>query len=294
MSALDDILGNKELGDDQEITIGENKFNLGELRGLRTERETLRTERESLARERDDYRGKYDTVSQAATKLLAEAGAAAEREGREPPPKSAKDQLREVLSPLLEEDDGTKALFEDKVFGKALKTVEQRAYDRSQKEMEQIRADFKTLQDNLKQGFEGLTRAQVFERAQRWYDVNRNDIPKGDDGKRLSLDAIHKFAADRNMVRPESPNLVDYDRALEVLTEPQRVEARMSEAEKKGYEKGLEAGRSQAGRVIPIFGDRSAGGTPGDKISTVGKSQKQIVSENLARGLAELSQAENE
>lgn len=293
MSVLDDILGNKELGDDQEISIGENKFNLGELRARNAERETLRGERESMARERDDYRGKFETISQATTRLLSDASRAADADAALAPPKSPKDQLREALGPLLEEDDGTKALFEDKVFGKALSKVEERAYNRSLEKQTALEEKLARLEENLTKGFEGLTRAQVVERANRWYDVNKSEIPKVD-GKRMSLDAIHNYAVERNIVRPGQPNIVDYDRALEVLTEPQRVEARMTDAERRGYEKGLEQGRAQAGRVIPIFGDRSAGATPGDKISTVGKSAKQIVQERLQQGLAELSAAENE
>ena len=110
----------------------------------------------------------------------------------------------------------------------------------------------------------------------------------------MTLDDIHKYGAERNMVRTDSPNLIDYDRVLEALTEPQRIEARMSEAEKRGFEKGLEQGRAAAGKVIPIFGDRSGGEVPGDKISTVGKSARQIVQERLQQGLADLSAAENE
>lgn len=288
---LDELLGNKELLDDQAVSFGSETFTLGELRGIANERETLRTERESLARERDDFRGKYDTVSQAATKLLAEAGAAAERENQQPAPKSAKDQLRDVLGPLLEEDDGTKALFEDKVFGKALTKVEERALQRAMEKYDALEAKFNGLNEAVTKGFEGMTTAQLSARLESWYGDNRADIPKGQDGKRMTARAVHDFALQHNMVVPGS-RLLDYDAALETLTAPQRHEAQMTDAEKRGYEKGLEAGRSQAGRVIPIFGDRSAGGTPGEKISTVGKSQKQIVSEHLARGLAELSQEE--
>lgn len=288
---LDEILGNKELGDDQEIQIGENKFNLGELRGMRSERDTFRTERERIAQERDQIRGEKDTLAASVTDLLSKAGKAAETEAAAPAPQ---DQLLDAMRKLVAKDDGTEALFNDPVFGKALSAVEERAYQRAKKEQDLLRNEFDGIKGELKNGFEAMTRAQINERAERWYSDNRTDIPKGEDGKKLSLQAIHKYGAERGMVRQDAPNLVDYDRVLEVLTEPARMEARMSDAEKRGFEKGMQAAREAAGKVIPIFGDRSAGAIPGDKISTVGKSAKQIVSERLAQGLADLSAVNDE
>ena len=294
MSKLLEILANKDLADTQEIKIGEETYNLGDLRAVNAERETYRTERDTIAKERDKYRIDHDTLSASVTDLLAKAGKAAEREVEAPAAEDPRKSFIESLRTLTQEDDGTKALFEDKVFGKALKTVEDRAYARAEAKQAALEAELKEMREGMNKGFQSMTQAAISERAERWYSDNRTDIPKGDDGKKLSLQAIHKYGAERGMVRVDAPNLVDYDRVLEVLTEPARAEARMTEAEKKGYEKGLHDGRAAAGKVIPIFGDRSAGGTPGDKISTVGKSAKQIVSERLAQGLADLSAAENE
>jgi hypothetical protein len=291
MSKLLEILANKDLADTQEIKIGEETYNLGDLRAVNAERETFRTERDTIARERDEFRGKLDKQSETVIDVLGGAHKRALAEV-ETPPEDPRKSFIESLRTLTAEDDGTKALFEDKVFGKALSAVEERAYQRAKKDLEAIEAKIKGIDDGMKAGFEGMTRAQISERAERWYSDNRTEIPKGEDGKKLSLQAIHKYGAERGMVRADAPNLVDYDRVLEVLTEPARAEARMTEAEKKGYEKGLQDGRAAAGKVIPIFGDRSAGGTPGDKISTVGKSAKQIVSERLAQGLADLSAEE--
>ncbi len=292
MSKLLDILANKDLGDDQEIKIGEETYNLGDLRAVNAERETLRTERDTIAKERDKYRTDHDTLSATVTDLLGKAGKAAEHE-IETPPVDPKEGFIDSLRKLVEKDDGTGALFEDKVFGKALKSVEDRAYQRAKAEYDALAAKVSEVETGLKTGFERMTVAQLNQRLDSWYGANRAEIPKGEDGKRLSREAVHRYGVEHNITVPNT-QLIDYDRVLDVITEPQRLEARMTEAEKRGYEKGLEMGRAQAGKVIPIFGDRSAGGTPGDKISTVGKSAKQIMSENLARGLADLSQAENE
>jgi hypothetical protein len=293
MSKLLDILANKDLKDDQEIKIGEETYNLGDLRAVNTERETFRTERDNIAKERDKYRTDHDTLSATVTDLLGKAGRAAEHDLETQPPADPKEGFIDSLRKLVEKDDGTDALFKDPVFGKALTSVEERAYKRAKADFDALSGKFSELETGMKKGFEGMTVAQLNERAERWYGTNRAEIPKGEDGKKVSMQAIHKYGMDHNMVVPGT-QLIDYDRVLDVITEPQRLEAKMSEAEKKGYEKGLEMGRAQAGKVIPIFGDRSAGGAPGDKISTVGKSAKQIVSENLARGLAEISAAENE
>lgn len=291
---LDEILGNKELGDDQEIKLGEQTFKLGDLRGIASERESLRTERETIAKERDEFRGKFDTVSQAAAKLLEQAGAAAERESHEPPPKSPRDTLREALSPLLQEEDPQlKALMEDKVFGKALSTVEERAYNRAKKELEAIDAKYSELKTEMAKGFEGMTVAQLSERLERWYAINRNDIPKGADKKPLSMQQIHDYAVQRNFVKPGT-RLLDYDAALDALAEPTRIEARMKDIREKAFQEGMEAGRTQAGKVIPIFGDRSAGGVAPEKVNTTGMSARQIMEGQLQRGLADLSRAENE
>ena len=284
------ILGNKELGDDREIKIGEETYNLGDLRAVNAERESLRGERETLARERDDFRGKYEKQSSTLTELLGDAHKRASEELEAPAPKSIKEQLREIVG--TDEDPALTALFEDKVFGKALTTVEQRAYDRAKKEFEGLEAKFTDLQDKMTKGFEGMTVAQLNERAERWYSDNRTDIPKGEDGKKMSLRAIHDYAMERNMVKAGT-RLIDYDAALEQLTEPTRREAQMTEAEKRGFQKGLEAGRRGAAEVIPIFGDRSAGGTPEERISTAGKSRQQMIQEALQRGLTRES-ASNE
>ncbi len=294
MSKLLDILANRDLADDQEIKIGEETYNLGDLRAVNAERETFKTERDRIAAERDDFRTKFDKQSSTLTELLGDAHKRASAEvDDQPAVKSPQDVLREALSPLLETDDGTKALFEDKVFGKALNKVEERAYNRAKAEYDALAAKVSEVETGLKTGFERMTVAQLNQRLDSWYGANRAEIPKGEDGKRLSREAVHRYGVEHNITVPNT-QLIDYDRVLDVITEPQRFEARVKEAKDAGYKEGLEQGRAQAGKVIPIFGDRSAGGTPGDKISTVGKSAKQIVSENLARGLADLSQAENE
>ncbi len=290
MSVFDDILGNAEVPDDLEITVGDKgTFKVGDLRGtLKQERE----QREALTRERDEVRGKYGELETNVGKLLGLAGRQTDADNERPAPIDPKDTLREALRPLLEKDDGTAALMEDKLFGKALTAVEERAFRRAMKGNEALKAEFNQLKELVEGGFRNVTQAQLSERAERWYDVNRTDIPKGEDGKRVSLKQIHDYAVERNMVRPGT-QLVDYDRALEALTEPARHKQELTAAEEKAYQRGVAAGRTGAAKVIPLMGDRSAGGIDKGKSETTGKSAKQIVSERLAQGLAELS-AENE
>jgi hypothetical protein len=288
MSVFDDILANGEVPDDMEITVGDKAFKIGDARGaLKQERE----QREALTRERDEVRGKYGELETNVGKILGLAGRQTDAENERPAPQDPKEALREALRPLLEKDDGTSALMEDKLFGKALTAVEERAFQRAMKGNEALKTEFNQLKELVEGGFRNVTQAQLSERAERWYDVNRADIPKGQDGKRVSLKQIHDYAAERGIVRPNT-NLIDYDRTLEMLTEPARRKDELTAAEEKAYQRGVAAGRTGAAKVIPLMGDRSAGGIDAKKFETTGKSAKQIVSERLQQGLSELSAEE--
>jgi hypothetical protein len=291
MGAFDDIIGNAELPDDTKITYGDKEFTLGEARALNSRLAERESAYQSTVTERDQLRNEYNKMSQDVTRILGSAAAGADADATRPAA-DPRDAVRDGLAALLAKDDPTKALYEDKLFGSALRKAEENAYGRARTEIESLQNSVREMGELVKNGFTHLTNAQVTERANRWYDVNRSDIPKGQDGKRMSLREINDFAVNRAIVVPGT-QMLDYDRALEVLTEPQRVEAKMTEAEKRGYQKGLEAGRRGAAEVIPIFGDRDGGGAPRDKIVTAGKSQRQIMQEAIARGLADAA-AENQ
>lgn len=290
MSVFDDIIGNKELPDDMKITVGDKDMTLAELRQVNNQLAESRNQLTSLQAERDDYRTKHDKLAESITGLLRSAGSVADNPP--PAPQDPKDVLRSTLASLLEKDDPSNALFEDKLFGRALTRVEERAVNRALEENKKLSDAFTALKQQVDAGFEGLTRAQVNQHYQSWYGANRQEIPKDKDGKRMSLKDIIDFAQQRGLTVPNT-NLFDLDRTLDVITEPVRTEARMSEAERRGYEKGLNDGRAAAGKVLPLFGDRSAGPTGTPAYSTAGKSAKQIVSERLQQGLADLA-AENE
>jgi Holliday junction resolvase RusA-like endonuclease len=295
MSLLDDLLESKELADDLEISIGDKTAKVSDLRALRSEYSRTRDERDAIASERDTIRNERDNLTRSVTDLLGKAGRMTDDDARRPDqPADIKATLRDALNVLLEKDDPSAALFEDKVFGKALTRVEENAVKRAMAENAELKATVTELQNLVKGGFEAMTRAQVHERENRWYDINRKEIPKGQDGKPVSLAQIRQYAAQRNMYIPGEDGrptaLLDFDTALNTLTEPTRQEARMSEAEQRGYQKGLEAARTKGAQVLPLFGDRSAGGGEGGKqIKTAGKTQKQIVQESLQQGLADLA-----
>lgn len=290
MSVFDDILGNSEIPDDMEISVGDHgKMTMAELRAAQADRESLRRQSQEVAAERDRYRTEWENTNRAFTGVISQADKNLENEQKAP---TQKELLREALSGLVEKDDPSDALFEDKLFGRALTKVEERAVERAMKENAALKQQFQELSQLVHQGFEGLTKAQVYEREQRWYDVNRSDIPKGQDGKKLSLGAIKQYAQERNMFVPQT-NLLNLEAALESMTEPTRLEARMTEAERKGYEKGLAAARTERGKVLPMFGERSAGNSGMPAVETKGKSARQLVQEQLQRGLTDLS-AENE
>ena len=286
---LQEILDNKELTDDTEISLGGDRgsIKLSELRGLRQEVATRDERLTALQTERDSFRTKHDQLAESITSLLGTADKAARRDVDNPPtdPKAA---AREVLAELLKSDDPTDALFNDKLFGAALKKVKEDAVGASKQEITRLEAAINELRDIQKQGFEGLTRAQLMERENRWYDINRKEIPNGADGKRLSMKDLREYAVSRNIVVPGT-QLLDFDRTLEVLTEPERAKANMTAAEQRGYEKGLRDARAQQGKVLPLFGDRSAGAPAKDAITYDGsKSPRANVSARIAQGLEEI------
>ena len=288
MSIFDD-LNNENLGDDLEISLGDKSIKLGDLRNEYRETRTRASQYDSVAAERDAIRTERDTMSRSVADLLAKAGQMADADPGAPP--DTRQALRDALAPLFDKDDPSAALFEDKVFGGALTKAEQRAYDRAKADIDKNNSELAELRSMMRDGFQALTNAQVAERDNRWYEINKREIPKGEDKRPMSLTQIREYAVARNLMVPNT-RLVDYDAALESLTEPTRREQAMSEAEKRGYEKGLQAARSNAGKVLPIFGDRSAG-APGSKaLSTVGKTQKQIMQDALRTGLAEITAEE--
>lgn len=289
MPTLEEILNNTEVPDDLEISLGDKgSLKLGELRsGLRTRDEQIA----ARGKEAEEWRNRHSTLEGSVSSLLALAGKQTDDDASRPAPVDPKESLREALRPLLEKDDGIEALMQDKLFGKALTAVEERAFQRAMKQNEELRNEFNSLKSTMDSGFKAMTQAQLSERADRWYGINRKEIPADDKGRRMSIQEIHQYGVDHNMVVPKT-NLVDYDAVLDSMTAPVRRQNEMSEAERRGFQKGLEQGRSQAGKVIPLMSERSAGGVDGKPYSTTGKSAKQIVSERLQQGLAELSAEE--
>ena len=289
MSVFDDIIGNKELPDDMQVTVGDKAMTLAELRAFNNQLSESRNQLTSVQAERDDYRTKHDKLAESVTSLLKSAGTVVDNP---PAPQDPKDVLRTTLASLLEKDDPSNALFEDKLFGRALTRVEERAVNRALEENKRLSDAFEALKSQVNAGFDGLTRAQVNQHYQSWYGANRQEIPKDKDGKRMSLKDIADYAQQRGLIVPNT-NLLDLDRALDVMTEPVRRQAELTDVEKRAYEKGLNDGRAAAGKVLPLFGDRSAGPTGTPAYSTAGKSAKQMISERLQQGLADLSAEEN-
>jgi hypothetical protein len=287
MSILDDLLENKELADELEISIGDKTAKVGDLRALRSESSRTRTERDAIAADRDAIRGERDNLTRSVTDLLGKAGRMTDDDTRQRPI-DPRDAVTEGLAALLKKDDPSEALWKDPTFGGALTQAEERAYARAKKDYDGLAATVNEIRENVQNGFTSLTKAQVYERENRWYDINRKEIPNGEDGKKVSLTQLRQYAAERQMFIPGT-QLLDYDAALGTLTEPTRRAEEMTAAERRGYEKGIAAARTKSAEVIPLFGDRSAGGGGAPAIKTAGKTQKQIVQESLQRGLADLS-----
>lgn len=287
MSILDDLLESKDLADDLEISIGDKTAKVGDLRALRSESSRSRAERDAIAAERDTIRGERDNLTRSVTDLLGKAGRMTDDDAARVTVDPG-DAIRDGLSRLLAKEDPSEALWKDPVFGGALTKAEERAYARAKKEYDGLAETVKQISENVANGFTALTKAQVYERENRWYDINRKEIPNGEDGKKISLEQLRNYAAQRQMFIPGT-QLLDYDAALGTLTEPTRRAEEMTAAERRGYEKGLAASRTKAAEVIPLFGDRSAGQGGAPAIKTAGKTQKQIVQESLQRGLADLS-----
>lgn len=287
MSLLDNF---KDLADDFQVSMGDKgTLTLGQLREMEGGLTARDTQLQSLTAERDQYRTDLDKATKSMTDLINHANQQVDQDRTTPDPK---EQFLESMRQLVAKDDPSQALFEDKLFGKALTTVEQRAYDRAKKDLEPIATRMNELAELVQNGFTQLTQAQVNQRESTWYGDNRNDIPKikGNDGKehRMTLAQIKQYATERNITLPNS-RLLDLDRTLDLLTEPARIDARIAEAREQGRREGIEAQRGADGRTVPLFSDRGAGGAAPD-YSTAGKSARQILSERIAAGLQDVTQ----
>lgn len=284
MTLLDSF---KELPDDFKISVGDKgEMTLGQLRGLEGQLTERDTQIGNLTTERDTFRSKFDETSASLTKLLGSADKMTEQ----PDPA---DRVMDGLRELLAKPDPSQALFEDKLFGGALKTVEERSYGRTKKELDALTGQMNELAGLVRDGMTRLTQAQVGESYRRWYDVNRGDMPKGTDGKRMSLQNIVDYATQNNIVTGPGSQLLDLDRTLDIITAPTRQAAALEEAEQRGYQKGVETQREAAGRVLPLFGDRSAGGVSRGEYNTAGKSARQIMQERIGAGLQDLAANES-
>lgn len=293
MAILDDILGNAEFPDDMKLNIGNHEVPLGELRSRNSQIAERDSRLQELSAERDRFRSQYDELSGTMTRLLGQADKAASAAVNEPSPKSSADLLREALGPILQGADPAEPLFQDKVFGAFANRLESKIGERYDSQLQKLTDSFTALQDLVNNGFQAVTAAQVGERERRWYDINRSSLPKDKDGKPVALDSIKQFAAQRGIYQVNSQgqitNLLDLDRTLEVLTEPTRQREAIDAAAKAAYERGIQEGRTAAGKVIPFMGDRSAGAAPADQYSTKGKSPRQIIADRMKQGLADLS-----
>lgn len=284
MSIFDDLAG---LPDDAEITIGEKSFKLGD---IKTEYTQERTQREALAGERDGWRSKHDKLSDSVATLLGQAGKAADADST--PPVDPRQGLWDRLERAVKGDDPVDALYADPLFGKALTRAEERAYERAEKENKRLSDAFETLKTEVTNGLNGLANASVYTQDAIWYGDNKSDIPKGQDGKKVTLKQMQDFADNNNLFHPGT-RIRNLDRALEVLTAPTRRQAEISAAEQAAYQKGMNDARANAGKVIPLMSERNGGGMPkGQEYTTAGKSARQIVSERLQQGLADLSAEE--
>ena len=290
---LDEILGNKELTDDFEIALGDKgSFKLGDLRALHGERDTYRTERDNLSGERDRYRGDYEKLNGTVTQLMAEASKRATQEVETPPP-NPQEQLLEAMRKLVAPQDPSNVLFKDDTFGPAFNRIREETRAETEAKYKALEEKFNALNGLVENGFKTVGSAFQSERQNRWYYDNRGDIPTGADGKKLSLEQIHNYAVQNNMIVPNT-QLVDYDKALDSLNAPIRQKQEMDKIRKEAYELGVNAGRTGKAQVLPMFGDRSGGGGAVPKPDTKGKSTKQILSEAIGMGLADPDLAGNQ
>ena len=284
MSLFDDLAG---MDDATELTIGDKTFKLGDLKGEYTNE---RTQREALAKERDTLRTSYNDLDSSVRTLLGAAGRAAEGGGGDNPPApvdhraAIRDSLKEILGP----EDPTNALFEDKLFGRAFKTVEERMAERLTALQTKQDESLKAVQDMVNKGFQSLAGAQVVERENRWYGENRSEIPKGQNGKKITLEQMRQFC-DNNAIYIPNTQLRDFDRALDTLTAPARRQTEIEAAREEGRRLGQQEARTNGAKVIPLITERGAGGMPKGDYNTTGKSARQIVSERIGQGLQDLS-----
>lgn len=284
---LDEILGNKELGDDFEITLGDKgAFRLGDLRSLHGDRESLRTERESLAGERDRYRTDLEKQSQQLTALMAEAGRRAQQETEAPPPPNPQEQFMDSLRKLVAPNDPSAPLFEDKMFGSAFNRVKSDISSEIDGKLKGITDQYNSLKEMFDKYAQTTANAQLYEREQRWWADNRHDAPSID-GKKITLDTIKRFATENNIAIPGT-QIIDYDRALDMISAPIRAKQELNEAQEKAYQQGLIAGRTGKGQVLPFMSDRSGGGNAAPAVNTKGRNPREFMKEAVTNGLRDV------
>ncbi|MGH7226789.1 MAG: hypothetical protein ACRELF_26540, partial [Gemmataceae bacterium] len=239
---------------------------------------------ENTARERDQLRGEYDNLGRTLTGLLSKADEAASNAGQPPAQSDLVGELVKRLSPA----DETDKLFSDPLFGKGFQRFRGELDDAYNSRFGDVTKRLDDLGSQFKTAVEALSNSQIYEREQRWYHDNRSDIPEGQDGKRLSLDAVKDYAQHGNFFIPNT-RLIDFDRALDSLTTPARQRAELDRVKQEAYQQGLQAGRTGKAQVLPLFGDRSGGGTLATEYNTKGKSSRQMINERVGQGLADLA-----
>lgn len=275
--ALRDII--KDLPDEAEVQVGENKVRVGDLRGEMYDPEKFVA--------RDDYtklNSQHQELGNGILNFLNRAAAATTDtmnqsggNGQPPEPVDMRQQLRDALGGLLQQPgyDYSK----DGYVTPAMNMAREQAVEAARKEAEE---KYATRIARLEEDNKAIARQSILAEENSWWRINKSDLPKRPDGNTYTLDDLRQLAMANNV--KDSRGYPDYDRLKDALLQPTRQAAHEDALKDEAYKRGLaDARKASAASIvdIPGRGFMRAGETK-PIVETKGKTAQQIINESLS------------
>ncbi|MHB8577193.1 MAG: hypothetical protein ACYDCQ_17920 [Dehalococcoidia bacterium] len=263
--ALKDIISNAELKDDATIKIGDQEYNVGELRA-----ELSAPPEGYIPRaEFDRQAAQMGEMTQSVQALLAAAAKQTDAApGDAPTRQDPKSMLREALSSLLGSDEYDYEA--DKYVGPAMKKAREQARDESLKGFDER---FNPVKEKLEKDVTGLTKRLALAEGRAWYRQAKSEIPENPQTKKpYSLQEIAGLAFQHKIL--DNDGWPDYDAVLDRMTAPKRQQTEIEKAREEGRKEGI--------RIARDINRQNLIGMPGGRSARIGETKPPIDTSNMS------------
>jgi len=275
--ALRDII--KDLPDEAEVQVGENKLRVGDLRADMYDPEKF-VAREDFTK----LNNQHQELGNGILNFLNRAAAATtdqmngQQNGQpQPEPVDMRQQLRDALGGLLQQPgyDYSK----DGYVTPAMNMAREEAVKLAREEAEQ---KYSARIAKLEEDNKAIARQSILAEENSWWRMNKSDLPKRPDGNAYTLQDLRQLAMANNV--KDDRGYPDYDRLKDALLAPTRQAAHEEALKDEAYKRGLADARKAAAQNIVDIPGRGflRAGESKPVVETKGKTAQQIINDSLA------------